>query len=103
MRYWLLASALPDPEVQVAVHDPRGREEAHADLGYSRWRVSLEYEGRQHAQLEQFGRDVERYTLFAASGWLVLRFAHRHIGGPSTLVDRARRALLSRGWQPGLS
>jgi hypothetical protein len=103
MRYWLLASALPDPEVQVAVRDQWGREVAHADLGYSRWKVALEYEGRQHAEMEQFGRDVDRYSLFAASGWLVLRFAHRHIGGPATVVDRTRRALLSRGWHPGLS
>jgi hypothetical protein len=103
MRYWLVASALPDPEVQVAIHDRWGREVAHADLGYSRWKVALEYEGRQHAEVEQFGRDVDRYSLFAASGWLVLRFVHRHLGGPATIVDRTRRALMSRGWQPGLS
>lgn len=103
MRYWLLTSTLPDPEVQVAIHDRWGREVAHADLGYSRWKVALEYEGRQHAEVEQFGRDVDRYSLFAASGWLVLRFAHRHIGGPTTVVERTRRALLSRGWNPGLS
>jgi very-short-patch-repair endonuclease len=101
MRYHLLASELPDPEVQVAVHDRWGREVAHADLGYSRWKVALEYEGRQHAEPEQFDRDVDRYSLFAASGWLVLRFARRH--QPTTVVDRTRRALVSRGWQPGLS
>ncbi|MCU1613826.1 MAG: uncharacterized protein JWO98_1366 [Frankiales bacterium] len=100
LRYWLLNSDLPDPEVQVPVHDRRGREVAHADLGYSRWRVGLEYEGRQHADAEQFGRDVDRYSLMAADGWLVLRFAGRHLGGPGTVVERTRGALTSRGWRP---
>jgi len=36
----------------------------------------------------------------AADGWLTLRFADRHLGGPWTVVDRTRRALTSRGWRP---
>jgi very-short-patch-repair endonuclease len=99
----LLVSDLPEPEVQVAIHDRRGREVAHADLGYSRWKVALEYEGRHHADVEQFDRDIERYSLMAADGWLTLRFARQHLGGPTTVVDRTRRALLSRGWRPGTS
>ena len=103
LRYWLLASNLPEPEPQVAIHDRWGREVAHADLGYARWKVSLEYEGRQHADSDQFGRDIERYSLMGADGWLILRFSRRHLGGPSVVVDRTRRALLSRGWRPGAS
>jgi hypothetical protein len=99
IRYWLLASDLPEPEIDVPVFDRRGREVAHADLGYSRWKVALEYEGRQHAEPEQFGRDIERYSLLAADGWLTLRFAGRHLGGPWTVVERTRRALISRGWR----
>jgi hypothetical protein len=99
IRYWLLASDLPDPEVDVPIVDRWGREVAHADLGYSRWKVALEYEGRQHAEPGQFGRDIERYSLMAADGWLTLRFAGRHLGGPWTVVERTRRALLNRGWQ----
>ena len=103
MRYWLLASDLPDPEVQIPVHDRWGRDVAHADLRYEAWKVALEYEGRQHAERGQFGRDIERYSLMGADGWLVLRFAARHAGSPMVIVDRTRRALLSRGWRPGRS
>ncbi|MGY1704008.1 hypothetical protein ACI79C_05495 [Geodermatophilus sp. SYSU D00697] len=46
VRYWLVSSDLPDPEVQVPVHDRWGREVTHADLGYPEWRIALEYEGR---------------------------------------------------------
>jgi hypothetical protein len=100
MRYWLVASHLPDPQPQVPVHDRWGRVVAHGDLGYPEWRILLEYEGRHHADEQQFGRDIDRYSLMGADGWLVLRFASRHINGPTTLVDRTQRALVSRGWRP---
>lgn len=100
VRYWLVTSDLPDPQVQVPVHDRWGRVVVHADLGYPEWKVAVEYEGRQHADPDQFGRDVDRYSLMAADGWLVLRFAGRHLGGPVVVVDRTRRALVSRGWRP---
>ena len=103
LRYWLLASDLPVPEVQVPILDRSCREVAHADLGYSRWKVALEYEGRQHAERDQFGRDIDRYSLMAADGWLTLRFAARHLGAPFAVVGRTRRALESRGWHPGTS
>jgi hypothetical protein len=100
MRYWLLASDLPEPVPQVPVLDRWGRAVAHGDLGYPEWRVLLEYEGRQHADRDQFGRDIDRYSLMAADGWLVLRFAARHVHGPSVVVGRTRSALISRGWRP---
>ncbi|WP_369254525.1 hypothetical protein [Geodermatophilus amargosae] len=101
LRYWLAASDLPLPEPQVPVCDRRGRVVAHADLGWHRYRVAVEYEGRQHADAGQFGRDVDRYSLMAADGWLVLRFAARHLSGPAVVVERSRGALVSRGWRPG--
>ena len=100
IRYWLQTSDLPDPTPQVPVTDRWGREVAHGDLGYSDWRVLLEYEGRQHAEPDQFRRDVDRYSLMGADGWLLLRFADRHLRTPHTVLDRTRRALLSRGWRP---
>ncbi|WP_255600034.1 hypothetical protein [Blastococcus sp. LR1] len=42
---------------------------------------------------------MDRYSLMAADGWLALRFAARH--GRHPVVDRTRRALLSRGWRSG--
>lgn len=99
IRYWLATSHLPTPVPQVPVLDRWGRPVAHADLGYEEWKVALEYEGRQHADHDQFGRDVDRYSLMAADGWLVLRFAGRHLHGPSVVLDRTGRALLSRGWR----
>jgi Protein of unknown function (DUF559) len=97
LRFWLLEGDVPDPEPQVPILDRRGRAVAHADLGYRRWKVAVEYEGRQHADREQFGRDLERYSLMAADGWLLLRFGDVHLGRPHAVVDRVARALRSRG------
>jgi hypothetical protein len=55
VRYWIVSSELPDPEPQCPIRDELGRVVAHADLGYAEERVALEYEGRQHADREQFG------------------------------------------------
>jgi hypothetical protein len=96
-RYWLLASDLPDPEPQIPVIDRWGREVAHADLGYSCWKVALEYEGRQHAESKQFGRDLERYSLMTAGGWLLLRFGAPHLHRRSEVIERVAGALRSRG------
>ncbi len=99
LRWWLLDSDLPRVQVQVPVCDRRGATVAHGDLGWEEWRVIGEYEGRQHAERDQFERDVDRYSLMAADGYLLLRFANRHRNA-STVVNRSRRALLSRGWRP---
>ncbi len=101
LRYWLATSDLPAPQVQVPIRDRSERVVAHADLGWARYRIAVEYEGRQHAETGQFGRDVDRYSLMAASGWLVLRFAARHLTGPAVVVERSRGALVNRGWRPG--
>ncbi|MEI4271522.1 hypothetical protein TEK04_07280 [Klenkia sp. LSe6-5] len=87
--------------MQPAVVDQRGVEVAHNDLGWPRYRVRVEYEGDGHRTVERFGRDVDRYTSMAADGELVLRFARQHLHRRADVVDRCRRALLSRGWQPG--
>jgi hypothetical protein len=100
MRFWVVEAGLPVPQIQIPVMNRWGRVVVHADLGYEEWKVSMEYEGRQHAEIKQFGQDIDRYSLMAADGWLTLRFAGRHLQGPGAVVDRTRRALMSRGWRP---
>ena len=61
--------------------------------------MALEYEGRQHAESDQFGRDIDRYSLMAADGWLTLRFAAQHVSGPEVVA----RPRAPRSDQPGLA
>jgi hypothetical protein len=96
VRFWLIDAGLPPPHPQLPVRDRWGRIIAHGDLGYPEWKVLVEYDGRQHAERDQFGRDVDRYSLMAADGWLLVR-----LGSPqlrrTMVVDRVGRALRSRG------
>jgi very-short-patch-repair endonuclease len=97
IRYAILDSDLPAPEVQLPIRDRRGRAVAHADLGYEEWRIAIEYEGRQHADPKQFGRDLARYTLMGSNGWLLLRFGAADAFRPWRVVARVGDALRSRG------
>jgi hypothetical protein len=96
VRYWLIDGGLPVPQVQVPVLDRRGRIVAHGDLGYPEWKVLVEYEGRHHAELGQFRRDVDRYSLMAADGWTVVRLGGTHLQR-DLVIDRVGRTLRSRG------
>lgn len=97
VRYWLVSGGLPVPVPQLPVVDRRGRTVAHADLGYEEERIALEYEGRHHAERRQFRRDLERYSLMAAHGWLVLRFGEDDLGRRARVLSRVAGALESRG------
>lgn len=100
VRHVIVTGGLPAPVPQLPIRDPYGRVVAHADLGYEEWKILIEYEGRQHSEGDQFGRDIERYSRMAADGWLVLRFSAAHLARPYRILERVRRALLSRGWTP---
>lgn len=100
IRYHLMSSDLPKPTTQLPVCNAKGIVVAHADLGYEEWRVLIEYEGRQHSEGDQFGRDIERYSRMAADGWTVLRFSSVHLRTPWLIVERVRASLTARGWRP---
>jgi hypothetical protein len=97
VRCVLIQAGLPHPRPQVEIKSQSGRVVAHSDLGWPQWRVAVEYEGRQHAERGQFGRDLDRYSLMAADGWLTIRYGANHLRRPEVIVDRAARALRSRG------
>ncbi|MEI4280309.1 hypothetical protein [Klenkia terrae] len=100
VRCWILDSPLPDPEPQIPIENRFGVVVTHGDLGWRRYRLVLEYEGGGHATQEKLDSDVERHSLAAADGYLVQRFARKHLARPAVLLDRVEAALLSRGWRP---
>ena len=97
VRHHILHAGPPAPQVQLPIRDALGRTVAHADLGYEEWRIAIEYEGRQHAEREQFARDLTRYSRMGASGWLLLRFGGADAFQPRAVVSQVAGALRSRG------
>lgn len=98
LRVRLVDDGLPAPEVQWVLLDSTGRFVARLDLGYPRYRVGVEYDGRQHAEHEQFIRDADRWYAVEREGWLVVRVLAHHLAD-GTALRRTRLALHSRGWR----
>lgn len=68
LRLGLVRHGLPEPEVQVAVATADGIR--HADLGYRRARLLLEYQGDHHrTSREQWREDLRRRQLFEDAGF----------------------------------
>jgi len=67
-------------------------------IAYRRYRVCVEYDGRQHAEHAQFIRDADRWAAIEAEGWIIVRVLAHHLTDPPSLVARVERALRSRGW-----
>lgn len=78
MRLYIVDAGMPEPEIQVTVHDPAtGRRLGRADLMHADARVVEEYEGAQHRSKEQWDRDIEKYREFERIGLHVVRATNR--------------------------
>lgn len=102
LRVRAIAAGLPPPEPQCPVYLPGADEPfAHLDLGYRKYRVGLEHEGRHHTEPRQFAIDTERHTNLATADWLVLRSSAADLaGGSARILGKLRQTLILRGWQP---
>lgn len=91
LRYLLVSSGFPDPELNVDLFDDDGRFLGCWDLVYRAQKVAIEYHGRQHA--ESWGADVERAARLRAEGWIVIDVTAETLRAPEVLLQRIRRAL----------
>jgi hypothetical protein len=101
LRLALIRGGLPEPELNGELRDTEGRFIARLDLRYLRFRVGIEYDGRQHASdVRQFRRDADRWDAIRDEGWLLVRILDHHLHpDASVAVRKARAALESRGWR----
>jgi hypothetical protein len=61
LRLLIVLAGLPEPEVDHRVFDSSGNLLYRYDLSYPRWRLVIEYDGRQHADSdEQWFADIAR-------------------------------------------
>lgn len=98
-RLALIDAGLPEPELNWTLRTDSGRFVARLDLAYPRYRVAVEYDGRQHAEPAQFARDADRWNAIADEGWLLIRVLAHHMQEPRRLlIPRVLAALRSRGW-----
>lgn len=98
-RLAIVRAGLPEPRLNWQLRTSAGSFVARLDMAYPRYRVAVEYDGRQHADHAQFTKDADRWSNIDAEGWLLVRVLAHHFADPQRdIVARVRRALASRGW-----
>lgn len=101
VRVQVVLAGLPRPVVRFEVRDARGMLCQELDLAWPRYRVAIEYDGRDHTLADRRGRDIDRLDSLRRDGWIVVVVTAYQLGRPRWVADRAREALLSRGWVAG--
>ncbi len=70
LRLLIVLAGLPEPEVNIEIHNEFGDIVRRIDLGYRAAKLGLEYDGRQHAEsTQQYGSDVRRREDISALDW----------------------------------
>jgi len=94
LRWLLIRSGLPQPEVQANLRDDAARFVGRADLYYSDARLVLEYDGDNHRQ--RLVEDNRRQNMLINAGYRLLRFTAADIHGHADVVVAQVRAGLER-------
>jgi very-short-patch-repair endonuclease len=94
LRWLLIESGLPRPEVQTNLHDGKGRFIGRADLYYPVAKLVLEYDGANHR--ERLVEDDRRQNLLVNAGFRLLRFTATDVHNrPDVIEAQVRGALIS--------
>jgi hypothetical protein len=95
-------AGLPEPSRQSVRLDRQGRRR-YLDLDWHQWRLSAEIDGRQHMEIRQWCDDLIRQNEIVITRTDVLRFPSLVVrSAGDVFVDQLERALLGRGWRPGM-
>lgn len=81
LRFGLVSSGLPWPEVNEAIFDDLGQWIAEPDLHYPHARLSLEYNGAGHADVDRMRKDITRGVDVARAEWMTLTFGAVQVFG----------------------
>lgn len=94
VRLILVRAGLPEPELNWTLRTATGAFVARLDMAYPEQRVAVEYDGRHHAEGEQFVRDADRWRAISDEGWTLVRVLFHHLADPrGSIVAPVRRAL----------
>jgi hypothetical protein len=101
-RLLVLRGGLPEPAVNLDIHDLDGTWLHRPDLSWPKWRVGIDYDGGHHfASERQVRRDqIRREDLRSVDWQLVVITKYDLYQRPGPTVRRLARALHHGGWRP---
>jgi very-short-patch-repair endonuclease len=101
LRWLLIASGLPRPQVQVDLHNSNGRFVGRADLFFPQARLAIEYDGANHR--DRLIDDNRRQNALINAGYRLLRFTAPDLtqrpGAVVALVRAGLQEYRGQGWQ----
>lgn len=97
LRVHLHEAGLPTPDVNADIYIDGGWA-ATGDLVWWEFKLVLEYDGEDHATLDQRHQDVVTRDALRADGWFVKVVTARHFQRLRLTIDEIADLLLSRGW-----
>ncbi len=98
LRMLIVLAGLPEPTVNVVVMDEEGRVVRRYDLCWPSIKLIVEYDGRQHAAVGQWKRDLGRREDIDDDGFRILVVTAEGIyDTPADTLHRVRRQLVLRG------
>jgi hypothetical protein len=99
LRLLYIDAGLPRPTTQIPIVEGRGRLVRMADRGWEEFMVVSEYDGDQHRTIRrQYTKDIRSLRRARELGWIVDQVIKED--RPADIVERARTALIARGWKP---
>ncbi|HEY2273623.1 MAG TPA: hypothetical protein VGH30_12665 [Jatrophihabitantaceae bacterium] len=101
LRCIVVRAGLPYPRVNQAIYTANGEWLAEPDLSYPRARVALEYNGKDHADLERMRKDITREIDIDGNEWKVVVFGAREVFKTPYQIPPYLRGILDRrdpGW-----
>ena len=97
LRLLFIDAGFPRPTTQIPVVDGRGRLVRPVDMGWEDFMVAAEYDGDQHrTNRKAYVKDRRALATLQRLGWIVIRVIKED--SDEDIIDRAYRALVSRGW-----
>jgi hypothetical protein len=99
-RLLLMAAGFPRPQTQIVVCDQFGYFIGRVDMGWTKWKVGVEYDGPQHwATPADHARTIERIADLEAQGWIIIRITRDILRyRPEVFLARVRDAMRAAGW-----
>lgn len=100
VRLVMTCAGLPEPEVNVDVHDDHGTWLAKGDLVLRPWRIIVEHDGWHHERdATQRQKDHLRRERIEAAGWTLIVVTQADFAHPTAIVARVYEALVRRGYR----
>ncbi|WP_430268976.1 hypothetical protein [Pseudarthrobacter sp. J1738] len=102
LRLRIVEAGLPEPDLNLVIRARTGNAVVWPDLGYKKYRISIQYDGAHHLGDEQQTWDLGRHTSTDRAGWTQVTVSDATIKriGWDGVVREIRHRLVAKGWRP---